>query len=61
MMKSMVLAAGAVLTLGFGSAFAAERQSTDGTWFAENPALFSYAPRDAGFIPVSRAIKRVWY
>ncbi len=71
-MKSIVLAAGAVLTLGFGSAFATPGQSTQGPapvshaikriwYYSQDPEQYAHPPQYTGPPPVTHPGKGVWY
>ena len=62
MVKSIVLAAAAVLTLSIGSAFANEGQGAlPNTRFTEIPGVLTRPPRYLHAVPVSKADKSVWY
>lgn len=62
MMKSVVAAA-ALLTLGIGSAFAGQSQSTanHGTWFITRSDQYAHPPSYTGPVPVSSADHGTWF
>ena len=62
MMKSVVTAA-AFLTLGIGSAFAGQGQSSadQGTWFYLRRDQYAHPPKYTGPAPVSSADNGTWF
>ena len=62
MMKSIVTAA-ALLTLGIGSAFAGQGQSSadHGTWFYRRSDQYAHPPKYTGPAPVNSADNGTWF
>lgn len=60
MLKSVV-AATAILTLGMGSALAAQGNPDQGTWFMEMPGQFAHAPQYQGRVFGQRADHGTWF
>ena len=61
MMKTVALAATAVLTLGIGPGLGKSAQSSQGTWFVEIPGQYAHPPKYAGPAPVTKTDHGTWF